>query len=164
MKDFVVTDETAFHSDKVRALHAWWRAAGSGGMPYRRDFDVSNHRDMVSHLFLVRVVEDGFLFKLTGESAIRLFGHNNTGKTVRADSREDYGHGIYDYYRRVVEQRRCFMCLGTLTANDRVYVNFESLDCPLTDDGHTVSAIIGVVDAVRTAEGDSRLASSALKP
>jgi len=159
-----VTDATAFLSPKVAHLYAWWRqracadltgAAMSAGaaprVPLRREFDIADHPQIVPDLFLVEVLPSGeFLMKLEGERVIELFGINNTGRIVSEGAEGDYGHALAEYYRGIVEERLCRRCLGNLEqVDDRRWIEFESIDCPLSRDGSQVDFILGVTVGVR---------------
>jgi hypothetical protein len=159
-----VSDATAFLSPKVSSLYQWWRslacdgtAAASAGngfrLPLRREFDVSDHILLVPDLFLVEVLPSReYLMKLEGERVIELFGINNTGRIVSESlGEEDYGHALAEYYRSIVEERRCRRCVGNVDQfNDRRSLRFEAIDCPLSRDGRQVDFIIGVVVGVHS--------------
>ena len=153
-----VADDTAFLSPKVEHLYKWWRgralAAGSlaGRLPLRREFDIGDHLHVVPDLFLVEVMpEGGFLLKLEGEKVIELFGINITGRVITEGAGEaDYGHALAEYYRGIVEEGLCRRCVGNLEQiNDRRWIEFESIDCPLSRDGSRVDYIIGVAVGIR---------------
>jgi len=142
---------TEFRSPKVKKLADWWSTASGGCMPRRAAFDILDHRPIVASLFLVEVQADGdFLFKLLGEEVIQIIGRNRTGETVRRVNIGEYGHELYEYYRSVVAGRVCRRCTGMLTFSIGGLRRFESIDCPLADDGgQQVVAIIGVMDVVK---------------
>ena len=149
-----VTDATAFLSPKVAQLYRWWRShaqegahAQAGSLPLRRAFDIAEHTAIIPDLFLVEVLSDGrFLMKLEGERAIELFGVNRTGSIITqgADAGE-YGHALAEYYQSIVDEKLCRRCTGNMEhMNARRWVEFESIDCPLSRDGHKVDFILGV--------------------
>ncbi len=156
-----VSDATVFLSPKVSSLYQWWRnlaydgsAAGNAfRLPLRREFDISEHILLVPDLFLVEVLPSkDYLMKLEGERVIELFGINNTGRIVSESlGEEDYGHALAEYYRSIVEERRCRRCVGNVDQfNDRRSLRFEAIDCPLSRDGQRVDFIIGVVVGVHS--------------
>lgn len=151
-----VTDTTDFLSPKVAHLYRWWRAQLPGDpssrLPLRRAFDIVDHVSIVPDLFLVEVLPDNrFLMKVEGERVIELFGVNNSGRIVEEGADEaDYGHALAEYYRSIVEERGCRRCTGNLERiYDRRWLEFESIDCPLSRDGARVDYIIGVAVSVR---------------
>lgn len=144
-----VADDTVFLSPRVAGLFAWWRSfAVDGRLPLRREFDIAEHTSVVPDLFLVEVMPNGdYLMKLEGERVIELFGVNNTGRVVSESlGSEEYGHALAEYYREIVEERRCRRCIGNLERiNEQRSLKFEAIDCPLSRDGQRVDFIIGVV-------------------
>lgn len=165
-----VGDDTAFLSRKVEHLYKWWRgraltsgpdapssepwapAPHAGRLPLRREFDIGDHLHIVPDLFLVEAMPaGGFLLKLEGEKVIELFGINITGRVITEGAGEaDYGHALAEYYRGIVEERLCRRCVGNLEqVNDRRWIEFESIDCPLSRDGSQVDYIIGVAVGIR---------------
>jgi hypothetical protein len=158
-----VSDATAFLSPKVAGLYRWWcrlaydspAGAPSGGwrLPLRREFDIAEHTSIVPDLFLVEVLPNReFLMKLEGERVIELFGINNTGRIVsEALGEEEYGHALAEYYRSIVDERKCRRCVGNVDQfNDRRSLRFESIDCPLSRNGQDVDFIIGIVVGVQS--------------
>lgn len=152
-----VTAATSFLSPKVAALFHWWQsqaaAAGQeGGLPLRSAFDIADHTAIVPDLFLVEVLADGrFLMKLEGERVIELFGVNNTGRVItEATGVGEYGHALAEYYQSIVDEKLCRRCTGTMEhVNNRQWIEFESIDCPLSRDGGQVDFILGVSVSVR---------------
>lgn len=148
IKEIPVDGATVFESAKCARLHGWWATCGAEDPPPRTAFDITEHRPIVAHLFLVQKNAEGFTFKLYGEEAIHILGVNPSGMNVRAFSMERYGYDLEEYYRMVCDSRRCYRCSGRLTMAAREHFRFESVDCPLTDDAGGISHIIGVMDLV----------------
>lgn len=161
-----VTDATLFHSPKVEHLYTWWRslarlegegaanplADASSRVPLRREFDIADHPHIVPDLFLVELLPSGeFQMKLEGERVIELFGINNTGRIITQGADDgDYGHALAEYYRGIVEEGLCRRCVGNLEQiDDRRWIEFESIDCPLSRDGSQVDFILGVSVGIR---------------
>jgi hypothetical protein len=82
---------------------------------------------------------------------IELFGVNNTGRVItEAAGVGEYGHALAEYYRSIVEEKLCRRCIGNMEhVNDRRWIEFESIDCPLSRDGKQVDFILGVSVGVR---------------
>lgn len=151
-----VTEATRFLSPKVAGLYRWWLSqaeapakghAKETRLPLRRAFDIAEHTPIVPDLFLVEVLADGrFLMKLEGESVIELFGVNNTGRVItEATGVGEYGHALAEYYQSIVDEKLCRRCTGNMEhVNHRQWIEFESIDCPLSRDGHRADFILGV--------------------
>lgn len=153
IREEAVDDSTAFLTPKVERLHRWWRSLAVGRLPLRREFDILDHWPLISDLFLVEARADGqFLMRLEGESVIRLFGAHNAGRLIsEATGVGEYGHALHEYYAAIVEDRTCRRCVGSLEhVNDRAWIEFESIDCPLSRDGDRVDYILGAMAVVRS--------------
>ena len=148
-----VTEATVFLSPKVARLYRWWRShLQEGRLPLRRAFDIAEHTPLIPDLFLVEVLADGqFLMKLEGERVIELFGVNRTGRIItQTAGDEEYGHALAEYYQSIVDERLCRRCTGNMEhMNDRRWMEFESIDCPLSRDGSRVDFILGVSVSVQ---------------
>lgn len=145
----VVDAATRFRSPKTHGLFRWWQGAGGGRPPRRRSFDVTRHAAIIADLYLVRVAEDGsFTFQLQGECVRDLLGPIGTRQRIGPAAEEPSDRDLFDYYRGITVDRRCRLCSGALGPRGRDIVTIESLDCPLTDDGGRVSAILGLLVAV----------------
>lgn len=144
-----VDADRALLSAKARHLLGWWRTAHGGAMPPRRTFDVTEHVRIIRNLTLVRVLPGGeFKFELQGEAVTDLLGRTDTGRTISLDDAADADRRRAEHYRLIVEDRRCRSCTGLIERDDEPCLQIEAVDCPLSDDGVTVSAIIGLVDRI----------------
>jgi hypothetical protein len=149
IEESLVGSETQFLSEKTKHLYQWWAAANAGNMPSRRAFDVTEHRAVVANLFLTEVTLDGdFIFRLLGEEVIQMIGRNPTGEAVKRLGQGEYGHALHEYYESIVAARACRKCFGSLAFADKDFRYFESIDCPLSNDGQRVDYIVGVMDLV----------------
>jgi hypothetical protein len=144
-----VTPETRFASARVRHLHGWWQAARGNDIPWRHQFDIVDHREIIEHIFVIDCLPTGdFVFRLSGEEVYRLIGRNNSGELVKRGAVGEYGTALFDYYSSIVAERCCKHSIGSLKDASRESRRFEGIDCPLTEDGHTVSRIIGVMELI----------------
>lgn len=153
VKEETVTPATEFLSPKVAGLYDWWCSqAAQSGLPLRSAFDIVQHPAIVPDLFLVEVLNGGrFLMKLEGERVIELFGVNRSGTIITQDAGADeFGHAMAEYYQSIVDERLCRRCTGNLDhLNHRQWIEFESIDCPLSRDGSRVDFILGITVSVR---------------
>ena len=142
---------TVFASRKVEYLYDWWLSSGGGDkLPLRAMFDITDHRPIVANIFLTEVGPGSdFTFRLMGEQVIQIIGRNNTGKVLPPGEPGEYGHALHAYYTSIVDQKVCKRCVGSLLFAGKEFKRFESIDCPLSNDGETVSVIIGVMDLIK---------------
>ncbi len=151
--DIVETDvgpQTVFFSPKAKYLYDWWQAqCREGKLPLRRAFDIVEHKEIVSNVFLTEVRDDDtFVFRLMGEDCIQIVGRNPTGEIIRPGHLSPYGHALHEYYSSIVQAKICKRCVGSLLLGGKEFKRFESIDCPLTSDGETVTMIIGIMDLI----------------
>jgi hypothetical protein len=140
---------TRFASPRVKHLYDWWVEAGKRGLPLRSAFDVTEHRCIIVNLFLVQVLPGGrFKFLLQGEGVTSLLGGTDARRTVSVEDDNAYDRALAQYYQQIVDDRRSRLCTGNLGHRDREFITIESIDCPLSDDGVAVSAILGVLDRI----------------
>ncbi len=128
-----------------RSLYNWW-SGFSPKMPSRADFDITQHRDLPSNVFLVEKLENGdFHYRLHGELVTQLVGRSNQNVTFSKDSDVLDDRLLADHLGNVIKARTAFQCHGDLSAFNRDFIRFESLDCPLANqDGH-ITHILGVI-------------------
>ena len=156
MRTTVVAAPGDLHSKKTRQLFEWWQGF-SDRPPYRSQFDMLDHVNMASHLFLIEVVNStDFRFNLNGEEVDRILGHASRGEIVSTITpnaslvgREPTKQvALAAYYLSIIEQRSCRMCRGDLIKAHNGHHNFESIDCPLRGEDGTITHIVGVIDSL----------------
>lgn len=144
-----INEDTVFACSRVKHLYDWWMSANAGSIPYRRQFDILDHRALIAHIFVTECHPDGsFHFRLLGEQSISMIGRNPKGTFINHASSSRYDRALFEYYSAIVAERRPKRCVGSLAFADQSWKKFESIDCPVIgDDGH-VQAIIGVMDII----------------
>jgi len=133
-------------SDKIRSFFDWWRSHPMTP-PRKSSFDILDHHVLMPNFFMMRVHDlDSYSFVLAGEEVIRMVGRNNPGRGITVDDTDEPLAIFARYLRDVAQTRDCWRCAGRLRVFERGYLNFESIDCPLTDDaGAEVTHTIGVM-------------------
>lgn len=139
-----VTSETEFLTPEARRLYDWWQSFAPQ-FPRRRDFDIVEHRPLSANIFLVQVVDENtYDFRLRGEDIVQLIGRRAPQQRATVDSADAHDHMVARYYREIVRNPRPMRCFGTLSTFG-LPVQFESIDCPMRDDGNRLAYIIGVL-------------------
>lgn len=133
----------------LRAVRDYWELKrGTRAMPKRGDIDPIELRPHLPCLSLIEVVEGGkdYHFRLLGTEFARLFGRESTGRTLH----EVYGDGdpeilrwMVESYDSVVRLRRPVFKRGAMRAVKKDFMSFESLHMPLSEDGATVTMLLG---------------------
>jgi len=94
----------------------------------------------------VRALDDAFQFRLYGERAIQIIGHNATGEVITPRSPGAISEHLHDYFSRVLASGQCWRCTGQLLYAGREHLRFESVDIPLIRYGTAPDTILGVID------------------
>lgn len=136
-------------SSKTRQLFDWWNRHSQGGIPRRSSFDVTAHRQLIGHLFLVEVIDrTSFRTKIVGDQASRMVERSREGTLLRTDAPDPVLRCLARYYQAVLDRRRPLACTGTIQYADKGVRRFEGIDCRLSRDGSGITALLGVMDFV----------------
>ena len=139
--------ETRFLSPRTRRLYEWWAGFGPSRLPTRRDFDITDHPELASRVFLVEILgANAYRFRVQGEDVLRVVGRNRTGVIITPEAENPYDGRLCGYYQEIASRRRAMRCVGSARQAFQNYAYFESVDCPLTDEAGAVSHIIGVLE------------------
>lgn len=138
----------AFTVDKNAAFFDWWSRADPGACPHRRLFDIVEHPDWAANVFLIRVESRDpwvYRFRLIGDEAIRLVGHNDTGLTLSETGWDRFDQLASRAYGEMMMHRRPLRFHGRLSAYDKAYAQFESVDAPFLGADGRVTTVIGLI-------------------
>ena len=132
-----------------KALLEWWLSFAPT-IPFKSDFDILDHIDLVADIFLVKRLNDtDYEFRVHGESANNIFD-DNIGKTISINGPETTEKEREDvrlarYYTKLLKQPNCLRNEGSLPFLKKEHIRFESLDCPLLDEEKNPTYIIGTI-------------------
>jgi hypothetical protein len=104
----VWTDPNLCKSTLVRMLHDWWRAhCGPSGLPDRADFDIAEHKDLMTNLLISDVEPEPFRirYRLVGTRIVRNLGVEFTGRYLDEFIGHDHAIPWMEYYRRSYLER-----------------------------------------------------------
>ncbi len=142
--DLVTLEKTfgKLRTPALRDLADYWRAKrGNADMPRRSDIDPSHLTSHLPHLILAEVLYNPlrFQFHMVGSALEQQLGQRYTGTLI------DAGAGsFFKSYQACVEQVRPTREYMRYNFNDGGPVGeFERLLLPLSEDGKTVSAVLG---------------------
>ncbi len=129
----------------AQTLYKWWNSF-QPEIPSRADFDITEHRTLPTHIYLLEVISPTkFFYRLNGEHVVNLIGKSLRGQTISVDS-PDYEDRLFaSYLSEFIKYKSACRCFGNLSLLDRGHIEFESLDCPLADKNGNISHIIGVL-------------------
>ena len=126
-------------------LRYWLNKCGERTMPRRADIDPGDleFRPHLGFVVLTDVAEPmRFRFRLVGSLLTGIVGRDSTRKYLdEVYSPADYEHMIVAF-RWVVTHRAPLRITGNLRHANRAWIDMESIDLPLSNDGNTVNMIL----------------------
>ncbi len=138
----------SFQSQIVQALFDWW-CSFHPRMPYRQDFNISEHAQIAAHLYLIKSYENQtFEYRLNGESVIKLIGYSMKGVVFDKSSPSPSQRVLAEYCQEVTSSKTCKRCTGEIRIGETQKVAFESLDCPLLNEKNEVGYTLGVISTI----------------
>jgi hypothetical protein len=145
-RPFELDSGLSFENPLLMELHRYWLSRrGERTMPRRSDIDPLHPelRPHLGYIVLTDVVEPArFRFRLIGSTITEIVGRDSTGKYLdEVYSPIDYEHMIVAF-RWVVSNRLPLRITGNLRHADRAWIDMESIDLPLSSNGHTVDMIL----------------------
>jgi hypothetical protein len=144
--DAAMVQRSKFQSGLTERLWRWWEGTSRDGVPRWSSFDITGHSPLAANIYVVRARDDAFQFRLYGERAIQIIGHNPTGEVITSRSPGAISEHLHDYYSRVLAGGQCWRCTGPLLYSGREHRRFESVDIPLIRYGTAPDMILGVID------------------
>jgi hypothetical protein len=146
--DTAAVQYSDFQSQLTERLCRWWVNASRGGIPHWSSFDITDHPPLAGNIYVVRALNDTFQFRLYGERAIQIIGHNATGEVITSNSQGAISEHLHSYFTRLLASGQCWRCTGPLLDAGREHRRFESVDIPLIRYGLIPDTILGVIDLV----------------
>lgn len=133
-------------SDKLRDIHRIWSETRIDRFAPRRDeITPSRIRKLIASTWVMDVVgADDFRFRFAGDRIIQFMGRRYAGMLLS----EEQGKAFFDGMRAMLTAcvaQRTPVAIGPMasTHKGREYLEIEVVVLPLSDDGHTVSALFG---------------------
>jgi hypothetical protein len=129
----------------LRWLFTYWDGLRRGReFPARRDIDPLDFAYALGHVMLLDVLYDPlrFRFRLHGTDLVLRAGYDMTGKMADELPNEKNRAVLVKRCRSVVEMREPLVAVDARLVSGRM-VGFEVLWLPLSDDGTTISILMG---------------------
>ena len=131
----------------LQRLYAYWEERRRGReFPARRDIDPLDFRYALGHVMLLDVLHQPlrFRFRLHGTALTLRAGYDMTGKMADELPNAKNRDMLIARCRTVVEQRRPLVKAAERLVGRRMF-NFEVLWLPLSEDGSTISILMGAL-------------------
>ena len=141
---YPVVGAVTFQSDVVRSLYDQWRQEGASLAAWD-GVNLESDIEFRPNYYLIRVLGDGsFLYQRNGREVRKLVGGFQNGEAFDYEDERPEVRTLARYFQEVVDDRLCYRCCGQIET-PAGKKSFESLDCPLVDEGGTVVATIGAL-------------------
>lgn len=127
-------------------LDHWFMVRGGRLMPRRADIDPTAIVPAIGHVWLMEVApdDDSFRYRLAGEDINMIYGFSLAGKLLEDVHHPENIAGIKERLARVVEESCILYSHGKTRYRDGPESSHDRLVLPLSNDGTTVSDVIGV--------------------
>ena len=140
-----VTSEDDFKTETVRSLYKWW-SSFQPSLPSRGDFDIARHWKLAPFLYVIEVLEPGkYLHRLNGEKVVEIVGVSMRGHEISPKNPLPENRLFAEYLNTLVESRQCRRCSGTAAVFGKDYLEFETVDCPLSGKNGEIAFVIGAI-------------------
>ncbi len=132
------------------ALEYWEEARGARFAPCRADIQASRFRAQLRHMQFIDVVRDGgherhFRYRMVGTQLVENFGSEFAGKFVNDLFDGEKRRFLNELYHSICDARRPMFVHCHYRAIKGLVFKSNRLYFPLSEDGETVSMIMGVL-------------------
>lgn len=137
-----------FETEPVKALYKWW-SSFQPSLPLRSDFDIAKHWGIAPNMYVVQVLgPENFLYRLNGEKVVDIVGASLRGHKITPKDPLLENRLFVTYLEKVVASRTAWHCSGAAEVFGKHYLNFESVDCPVTNENGEISFILGALSTL----------------
>lgn len=134
----------------VDAHRIWRELAGARFAPARKEISPARFKAMLSNLFLAEVFDGGrdFRLALSGDTVARFMGSEyQPGKLLGDVAPSPFQQRSFRFFQQVVETKAPVGLGPVRTLHDeRSFFDNEAIVLPLSDDGKSVTGLLGVIN------------------
>jgi hypothetical protein len=127
---------------------AWRELAGSRFAPSRKEIAPDSFKAVLDSIFLIDVIDDGadFRFVLAGERIVEFMGGRHAGKLVSKLPSSPFFERMTRLLQRCIHTKRP-VAVGPIRTvrGGREYLETEVVFLPLSDNGMSVTGLMGAV-------------------
>ena len=141
----------ALTSDRLRTFHGIWKTQAAGRLAPRRDqMTPARLRATMPWTFLMEVAGADFRFGFAGDRIVQFVGKAHAGTLLSALLGTPFYDGMHRFFSRCTELKTP-QHVGPLRAvlPGKDHLEMEVVVLPLSDDGTTVTALLGAFDTWR---------------
>ncbi len=146
----------------------WHSLRGGRPVPSRRDFEPTEAKIFLPHLFLLDVVRPEMRFRgrLVGTMIVQSIGFDYTGKYLDEVISEPYNTQLHADLAEVAETGVLHYRIKKMEWNDRSFNTYHRLYLPMTVDTERIEIVVGIaclVDRNDNSVGQEPVAASIVK-
>ncbi|HEX4301950.1 MAG TPA: PAS domain-containing protein [Rhizomicrobium sp.] len=138
-------------SEKLAAILAIWRELAADGIGPKRDaITPARLRGTMPWVFLLDVVGEDFKFRFAGERIIQFMERRLQSSLLSEHRGTPFFDGMHNFFSRAVLTRTAQAYgPGPVTYPGKEHFEMEVMVLPLSDDGQSVSGLLGTFDTWR---------------
>lgn len=138
----------------LRLLAHWRELCGERNFPSFADLDPSTFPDIWENAFVLDLVghADDPVFRLAGDSYVAHTGAEIRNMRVSEAPRDTLAEKSVRYYREVIQKGVPISRGGEFTKPDGMIVLYRSVILPMSDDGETISGLLGAANCRELAD------------
>jgi hypothetical protein len=150
----IKTPEELVSQQLRRAYHSWVEIAAGRFAPTRKEISPAKFKGVLPSIFLLDVIDGGsdFRFSLGGDRLVRFLNERFDPGAVLSSTKGSL------FFERATRVFRLCVTTGKVVAvgparaalPGREFMQIETLVMPLSDDGETVTGLIGAIHVVST--------------
>ena len=142
-----------------RLLAYWLDKRGDGLMPSLTDIDPIDIPWALSRIWICDYLPDSgrFRYRLAGEQINTHWGYNISGKYLDEIMPAERLEPVTTKFRDVAEGPAIVHDIGQAYLDEEIFAKNERIILPLSDDGQTVSSILGATHRAGVHDHDSEL-------
>lgn len=146
-------------SDKLAGIHAAWNELSGGRIgPRREEVRPARLRSAMPWVFLIDVVGSDFRFSFAGERIVEFMGRRLAGELLSAHLGTPFYDGMNRFFARCVTTGQPVSAAPRRASYPgKEHLELEAMVLPLSDDGKTVTSLIGAFDTWQAGTHTSRL-------
>ncbi len=148
MTDSGTARDLKLTSEKLIGIHTIWRELAAGGLgPRREDVTPARLRGTMPWTFLVDLTGTDFKFRFAGERIIQFMGRRLQGTMLSEHLGTPFFDGMHNFFSRSIQMKMPQAYgPGIVTYPGKEHLEMEVMVLPLSDDGHSVSGLLGTFD------------------
>ena len=132
----------------LRLLEHWRELGGGDGFPSFSDVDPADMADIWPSCFVLEVAghRDDPIFRAAGDGYVRSAGTELIDRRISELPKDTLAERSTTYFREVIERAVPVSRGGEFVTGDGITIVYRSVILPMSDDGKTVSGLLGAAN------------------